>query len=110
MSHATTISRILKTVGIEPRQVDLVDRVLGMEGDKRVSHVQLHCGTLDSFKLWAEVYIKKQFRSLSEFLKYLGENEIFNCNVWGNFSNNTYTLDSRGVRVEFKEARGYSGK
>jgi hypothetical protein len=111
MSHATTIPRILNAVGIEPRQVDLVDKVLALESDKKKVHsVKLHHGTLDSLRIWAEVYLTENFRSVFEFKNYLRENEIFDGLTNQSQNGETYILTSRGVRVEFRKTRDYSQK
>ncbi len=99
MERHEVVSRILQAVRVSSSQVDLVGRVLALEGDDRVHSIGLHHGTVGYGGLSAQVYLSDDFQDVGEFRGYLEGHALPTERT--REKNGTYFLVNDGVKVEF---------
>ena len=108
MANQKTITKIMNAVGINPKQIDLVEKILELGSDnKRINSVELHHGTLPCLNLWADVNLQESFKNLSEFRTYLADRGLPKEEASRTIDGETYLLINEGIRVEFKKREFY---
>ncbi len=108
MASQKTINKVMDAVGINLKQMDLVEKILELESDnKRVRSVELHHGTMQCLNLWADVNLREKFRDFFEFKIYLASKKLPYEKAEKAVDGETYLLISEGVRIEFKKREFY---